>query len=190
MIIRRVCPGSAKVGLTTAALLAAATLVGGLCAPLVPIAGAGDWPTYRHDVARSGITAEKLAWPLKPSWVFRARVAPQPAWGDPKPVPVEEILELRRVHFDDVFQVVAADGTVCFGSSGDNKPIAWTPLPAKSAGRGSRADRSGWRLRWLTAACTWPPMTGGRTAGRRLTAPTSGNSKWRRRTAGSWGTAS
>ena len=84
-------------------------------------AAAADWPTYRHDVARSGITVENLSWPLKSSWAFRARVAPQPAWGDPKPVPIEEILELRRVHFDDVFQVVAADGAVCFGSSGDNK---------------------------------------------------------------------
>ena len=42
-------------------------------------------------------------------------------WGDPKPQPVEGILELRRVHFDDVFQPVAADGAVFFGSSADNK---------------------------------------------------------------------
>ena len=52
-----------------------------------------DWPTYRHDVARSGITAESVSPPLAPAWVFRARHAPQPAWGDPKPVPVEQIWE-------------------------------------------------------------------------------------------------
>lgn len=82
---------------------------------------AADWPTYRHDAARSGITSEQLQPPLSECWVFKARHAPQPAWGDPKPQPVEGILELRRVHFDDVFQPVAADGAVFFGSSADNK---------------------------------------------------------------------
>ena len=54
-------------------------------------------------------------------WAFKARHVPQPAWGDPKAQPVEGILELRRVHFDDVFQVAAADDCVYFGSSADNK---------------------------------------------------------------------
>ena len=82
---------------------------------------AGDWPTYRHDVARSGVTAEKVSPPLEQSWVFQSRHAPRPAWGDPKPGPVENILELRRVHFDDAFQPVAAGGAVYFGSSADHK---------------------------------------------------------------------
>jgi outer membrane protein assembly factor BamB len=82
---------------------------------------AEDWPTYRHDMARSGITSEKLSPPLELCWVVKPRYAPQPAWGDPKPGPVEDILELRRVHFDDVFQPVAAGGAVYFGSSADNK---------------------------------------------------------------------
>jgi len=100
-------------------------------------ASADDWPTYRHDMARSGITAEKLSLPLTESWVFEARDVPRPAWGDPKPVAVEEILELRRIHFDDVFQPVAADGAVFFGSSTDHKvycldattgQIRWTKI--------------------------------------------------------------
>jgi outer membrane protein assembly factor BamB len=131
-------------------------------------AAAADWPTYRHDVARSGITVENLSWPLKSSWAFRARVAPQPAWGDPKPVPIEEILELRRVHFDDVFQVVAADGAVCFGSSGDNKVycldaatgrIRWTRItggpvrlaPTLYDGRVYVASDDGWAYCWKAA---------------------------------------
>jgi len=82
---------------------------------------AGDWPTFRHDIARSGVTSERLQVPLTPSWTFRARYQPEPAWGDPKPVPIEEILELRRVHFDDAFQVVASEEAVCFGSSANGK---------------------------------------------------------------------
>ena len=84
-------------------------------------ASAEEWPTFRHDAARSGISPTQLAWPLSECWVFQSPYPPQPAWGDPKPVPIEDILELRRVHFDDVFQVVAAEGAVYFGSSADNK---------------------------------------------------------------------
>ena len=98
---------------------------------------AADWPTYRHDVARSGITAEGVSPPLAPVWVFRARHAPQPAWGDPKIGPVENILELRRRHFDDVFQPVVEGDAVFFGSSANHKvycldaatgAIRWTTI--------------------------------------------------------------
>ncbi len=82
---------------------------------------AEDWPSYQHDAARSGITSEKLPLPLVESWVFRPRHAPEPAWGPPKAGPVEDILELRRVHFDDALQVAAAEGRVYFGSSADGK---------------------------------------------------------------------
>jgi outer membrane protein assembly factor BamB len=90
---------------------------------------AGEWPMYQHDAARSGMTAEQLRTPLVPCWVFQARQAPQPAWGDPKSRPVEGILELRRNHFDDAFQVAVAGGSVYFGSSAENKVFA---LEAKS----------------------------------------------------------
>ena len=82
---------------------------------------AADWPTYRHDSARSGVTAERLDLPLAQSWAFKSRHAPEPAWGDPKPVPIEGIPELRRVHFDDVFHVSVAGGAAYFGSSVDGK---------------------------------------------------------------------
>ena len=81
---------------------------------------AGDWPTFRHDIARSGITSERLQLPLTPAWIFASRHKPEPAWGDPKSVPIEDILELRRVHFDDAFQVVASAEAVYFGSSANN----------------------------------------------------------------------
>lgn len=82
---------------------------------------ADDWPMYGHDPARSHVTAQKLPWPLSAGWVFKALHPPAPAWGDPKPEPVEGILELRRVHFDDVFQPILGNGAVYFGSSADNK---------------------------------------------------------------------
>ena len=69
---------------------------------------AGDWPTYRHDNARSGVTAETVKLPLTQCWVFQPRHAPQPAWSEPNPRPVGGWYgqtELRRVHFDDAFHV-------------------------------------------------------------------------------------
>lgn len=94
--------------------MVAATLVAGA-------APAEDWPTYQHDPARSGVTTEQLVFPLEEGWVFWPRYAPEPAWGDPKDKPIEGILELRRYHFDDAFQVAAAEGLVFFGSSSENK---------------------------------------------------------------------
>ncbi|MCX6910899.1 MAG: PQQ-binding-like beta-propeller repeat protein, partial [Verrucomicrobia bacterium] len=85
------------------------------------LASADDWPTYRRDIARSGVTPEKIAMPLAELWVYRPRHAPAPAWEPPRNVPVEGILELPRVRFDDAFHTVAADGAVYFGSSADNK---------------------------------------------------------------------
>ncbi|MFV2066148.1 MAG: PQQ-binding-like beta-propeller repeat protein [Pirellulales bacterium] len=84
---------------------------------------AEDWPTYRHDMARSGITSERIRPPLVESWVFKAAHPPQPAWGDPNPRAGygDGSHEGRRVHFDDVFQPVASGGSVFFGSSADNK---------------------------------------------------------------------
>ncbi len=87
-------------------------------------ANAADWPMYRHDGARSGITPEAVTPPLAPHWVFQPRYAPEPAWPPPKDYPVEGILELPRNRFDDVFHVAAAGGLVYFGSSADNKVYA------------------------------------------------------------------
>ena len=85
---------------------------------------AGDWPTYRRDAARSGVTDEPLEPPLAECWTFQPRHAPQAAWGDPNPRPVGGwygLNERRRVHFDDAFHVAVVDGTAYFGSSADGK---------------------------------------------------------------------
>lgn len=122
---------------------------------------AEDWPTYQHDVARTGVTSEPVQPPLEECWKHRSRYAPQPAWGDPKPVPIEGIPELRRRHFDDVYQVVVANGAAYFGSSADHKvycldladgKIRWTfatggPVrlaPAIAQGRAYFGSDDGW----------------------------------------------
>jgi outer membrane protein assembly factor BamB len=91
--------------------------------------GANDWPMYRHDISRSGITQEKLSTPLSEMWVFKANHAPVPAWEPSRDVPVEGILELPRVRFDDAYHVVSAGDSIYFGSSSDNKVYC---LDAKS----------------------------------------------------------
>lgn len=88
------------------------------------VALAEDWPTYRHDAARSGVTAEALDLPLVECWRFTPRVPPAPAWETPRDVPVEGILELGRVRFDDAHHVVVAGGRAFFGTSGDGRVCA------------------------------------------------------------------
>lgn len=88
-------------------------------------ADANDWPTYCHDIARSGVTSEVVRVPLNEGWVFQARHAPQPAWDSPDPDhfanPGAGFGALRRLRFDDAFHVAVVDGAVYFGSSVDNK---------------------------------------------------------------------
>ena len=44
-----------------------------VCVLLGPPAATGaDWPTFRRDNQRSGITTEKLTLPLMQAWAFRA----------------------------------------------------------------------------------------------------------------------
>ncbi len=149
-------------GLGTTGFVLLLLLLGGLIpAALSSPAMAEDWPTYQHDVARTGITSEPLRPPLVECWKFQSRYSPQPAWGDPKPVPIEGIPELRRRHFDDVYQVVVADGAAYFGSSADHKvycldlasgKIRWTFItggpvrlaPAIVQGRAYFGSDDGW----------------------------------------------
>jgi len=78
---------------------------------------ADDWPTYRHDISRNGITSERLKMPLHEQWTFTSKHAPEPAWPEP-------VKELARVRFDNTFQVAVDGGRVYFGSSADGKVYA------------------------------------------------------------------
>ncbi|MCX5660257.1 MAG: PQQ-binding-like beta-propeller repeat protein [Planctomycetota bacterium] len=87
-------------------------------------AHAGDWPAYRHDVARSAVTDEKLAVPLGLAWEVRAAQPPAPAW--PEPVKL-----LNRLDFDYAPQPVIAGGIVCIASSSDDTVRAFDAVTGR-----------------------------------------------------------
>ncbi|MCU0914417.1 MAG: PQQ-binding-like beta-propeller repeat protein [Planctomycetes bacterium] len=93
----------------------------GILLTAVASTAAADWPTYRHDIARTGGTEESLNAPLALQWVHTATHAPQPAWSGPGTRPREGFVLHHRVDFDDAFQVVMAGGRLYFGSSADDK---------------------------------------------------------------------
>ena len=80
-------------------------------------ARADDWPTYRYDNARSGVTPEELVPPLELGWVLQPRHRPEPSWPHP-------VRERPRVRFDDAFHVAIAGASVYFGSSANGKVCA------------------------------------------------------------------
>lgn len=94
-------------------------------------ADAADWPTYRHDNARTGCTRESLAAPLVLHWIYTPVHPPRPAWSGPAERPREGFRQRHRVIFDDAFQVAAAGDLVYFGSSSDNKVYAFEAATGK-----------------------------------------------------------
>ncbi len=86
-------------------------------------AGAEDWPSYLHDMARSGVSREKLTLPLHPQWTYQAKHAPCPAWPAPAKRDIwHEIRELSPVvTYDRAFHAVIAEGQLCFASSADDQ---------------------------------------------------------------------
>ncbi len=101
-----------RLNLTFLASIFTSILVGLFVLPRT--ATAADWPTFRHDNARSAVSGESLESPLSAEWVFTALHAPEPAWP-------EEGKEKSRVRFDEAYHVAVAGNNVFFGSSADNK---------------------------------------------------------------------
>jgi outer membrane protein assembly factor BamB len=99
-----------------------------ICFSLAIAAGAtmtaaDTWPTFLHDIDRTGKSTETISVPLYVQWTYHARHAPKPAWpasytswaggvSDP---------DHWRQSFDKTFHVVSADNRIFFGSSADNK---------------------------------------------------------------------
>jgi len=109
------------------AVLGAAIL--GLAVGLWPAADAEDWPTFRHDNARSAVTAERLDAPFALEWVFVPPHAPQPAWPEP-------LKEKARARLDEAFHAVSAGDAVFFGSSGPTRCTARPPPRGRDGGAG------------------------------------------------------
>lgn len=92
-----------------------------LLGPRVIRAEADDWPTYRHDNRRSGVTREALSWPLRQVWVHRG-ARPAPAWTGPAKWDAyasnRGLQSLRNI--DPVYYVTAQGDRLFFGSSADD----------------------------------------------------------------------
>jgi outer membrane protein assembly factor BamB len=90
----------------------------------LPVAQASvaDWPTYRGDNRRSGITSESIQVPLTPTWTYTSATPPQTAWSGPaKWDSYANIRGLESMrNFDPAFFVIAVNGSVYFGSSVDD----------------------------------------------------------------------
>ncbi len=82
-----------------------------------------DWPTFRHDYYRSGLTREKIrAEYLELKWVYKSPRPPVPAWYGPARwdawIEYKNIRPMRN--YDVVFHTIVADGKLYFGSSSDD----------------------------------------------------------------------
>ncbi len=90
--------------------------------PLGPLAGPEDWPTYRGDLQRSGVTAQELRFPLKPVWTHVPAHSPSPAWPPPARRDVSHAIPRLSptTVFDRAYDVVAADGRLFYASSADD----------------------------------------------------------------------
>lgn len=99
-------------------LLALAALAAAPCA-----ASAEDWPQYRKDDSRSGISGDPLPAPLKEIWKLHPPVAPQPAWElEAKADKYSKIYDLTpRQTFDYAHHPVIAGGRVFYGSTSQDK---------------------------------------------------------------------
>ena len=92
-----------------------------LGAALVSVATfAEDWPTYRHDNHRSGVTSETVDLKaLEEAWRWDSPQAPQPAWDGPAKWDAysgKDGLRSMR-NFDPVFYTIAVGDCVYFGST-------------------------------------------------------------------------
>ena len=84
---------------------------------------ATDWPTYRGDYARSGVSPDPLPPRLTEAWTWRSVHPPQPAWqGEAKWDGWNKVYDMKpRQIFDRAFHAVVAGNRVYFGSSADDK---------------------------------------------------------------------
>lgn len=87
------------------------------------VSQATDWPTWQHDVRRTGFSSEQLDVPrMNQEWVWRSAFPPQPAWHGPAKwdayARIRDLPSMRS--YDLVFHVVAVGNSVFFGSSSDD----------------------------------------------------------------------
>ena len=84
---------------------------------------AEDWPTFRHDDMRSGISSENLNLKqLRPAWSWQSSTSPNMAWGRPAKIDAYKKLETLPAMrmYDAAFHTIVAASKLYFCSSVDN----------------------------------------------------------------------
>ena len=86
-------------------------------------ADASDWPTYRADNSRSGVSPDEVPGVVSEAWVWKSRHPPRPAWqGEAKWDGWNKVFDMKaRQTFDRAFHAVVSGQRVFFGSSADDK---------------------------------------------------------------------
>lgn len=87
-------------------------------------AQSADWPTYRGDYARSGVSKDTIpSSGVTEAWVWRSVHPPRPAWqGEAKWDGWNKVYDMKpRQIFDRAFHAVIAGNRVYFGSSSDDQ---------------------------------------------------------------------
>ena len=82
-----------------------------------------DWPTYQHDIARSGSTDEPAPRDPGHAWTYTSPTRPVPAWDEPALWDGwGKVYDLKnRQVFDKALHVAVVGGRVYFGSSVDDQ---------------------------------------------------------------------
>lgn len=85
-------------------------------------AHAVDWPTYRCDNRRSGLSDDVIGLPLTQAWVHKSAHPPSPAWPPPARQDFwHKIREIKpTMDFDGAYQPVVAGKNLYYGSSSDD----------------------------------------------------------------------
>ncbi|MCP4641764.1 MAG: PQQ-binding-like beta-propeller repeat protein [bacterium] len=88
-----------------------------------PRVAAEDWPTYRHDIHRSGVTSDEPRFPLTEAWRHTAPQPPSPAWPAPAQANRWGLIDPINpmVTYDRAYHVIADEHRVYFGSSSDDQ---------------------------------------------------------------------
>jgi outer membrane protein assembly factor BamB len=81
-----------------------------------------DWPTYKHDNHRSGVSGESLAFPLEKVWSRTSLTPPQTAWPGPAQWDsFANLIDLKSMRdFDPVYYTTVIGDRVFWGSSVDD----------------------------------------------------------------------
>ncbi|MCP4639833.1 MAG: PQQ-binding-like beta-propeller repeat protein [bacterium] len=90
--------------------------------PVASPARSADWPTYRRDAQRTGVSPDRIRPPLREAWMHRPMHTPRPAW----PPPAREDVFHRvaglspTITYDRAYHVAVVDGRLYYGSSADD----------------------------------------------------------------------